>query len=93
VPDAPLSSLSLMGAMMRPARNNAPAASAANVIRDAKWKGRQLFLGRKLLATIVPDNDWSDLYRVHFPNGIVTDLVNLTRAKDAAVALTCGCRQ
>jgi hypothetical protein len=69
---------------------NAPRTTATNVIRDARWKGRQLFLGRKLLATIVPDNDWSDLYRVHFPNGIVTDLVNLTRAKDAAVALTCG---
>jgi hypothetical protein len=82
-----------MGAMMRPAKNNAPAAAATNVIRDAKWKGRQLFLGRKLLAEVIPDSDWAGLYRVRLPNGNVTDHVNLTRAKDAAVCLACGGRQ
>jgi hypothetical protein len=75
------------------AKNDAPRASAANVNRDARWKGRQLFLGRKLLATVEPDIDRPELWRVHFPNGFVTDMVNLTRAKDAAVALTCGGRE
>jgi hypothetical protein len=55
-----------------------------------KWKGRELRLGRKLLATVVPDPDWPGLWRVALPGGHVTDHVNLTRAKDAAIALTCG---
>jgi hypothetical protein len=78
---------------MRAAKNNAPRATATNVIRDAKWKGRELFLGRKLLATILPVGDDPVLWRVHLADGHVTDMVNLTRAKDAATALTYGCRQ
>jgi hypothetical protein len=74
---------------MPASKNNAPVAAATNVIRDSVWKGRQLFLGRKLLATIVPDNDWPGLWRVHLPDGHVSDMVNLTRAKDAAVCLAC----
>jgi hypothetical protein len=75
---------------MRASRNNAQGASAANVIRDATWKGRQLFLGRKLLATVVPDADWPGMWRVKLPSGRVTDMVNLSRAKDAAVCLACA---
>ena len=75
---------------MPASKNNAPAASAANVIRDARWKGRQLLLGRKPLATVVPDKDWPGLWRVHLRDGHVTDMVNLTRAKEAAVCLACA---
>ena len=75
---------------MRAAENNAPAGSARHVSRDATWKGHRLFLGRKLLATIVPDKDWPGLWRVNLPDGDVTDMVNLTRAKDAAVCLACA---
>jgi hypothetical protein len=70
-------------------KNNTSAVNSGHVSRDATWKGRQLFLGRKLLATIVPDNDWPGLWRVHLPDGHVSDMVNLTRAKDAAVCLAC----
>jgi hypothetical protein len=69
------------------------ASTATHVSRDARWKGQQLFLGRKLLATIEPDGHCPELFRVRFPNGFVTDTVNLTRAKDAAAALTGGGRQ
>lgn len=72
---------------MSTAKKNSPAGSAKDVARDGRWKGRELYLGRKLLATLVPDGA---LYRVRFPNGIATDVVNLARAKDAAIALTCG---
>ena len=33
---------------------------------------------------IVPDPDWPGMYRVQRPDGSLTDMVNLTRAKDAA---------
>jgi hypothetical protein len=76
--------------MMRPVKNNSPAAAIKHVSRDAIWKGRQLFLGRKLLATVVPDADWPGMWRVKLPSGRVTDMVNLSRAKDAAVCLACA---
>ncbi len=36
---------------------------------------------------IVPDAAWPALWRVKLPNGQLTDMVNLTRAKDAAISL------
>jgi hypothetical protein len=33
---------------------------------------------------VVPDPDWVKMYRVRKPDGTITDLVNLTRARDAA---------
>jgi hypothetical protein len=40
------------------------------------------------MATIVPDKTWPGMWRVRMPDGHLTDMVNLTRAKDAAVALS-----
>jgi hypothetical protein len=34
--------------------------------------------------TVVPDPDWPAMYRVRRPDGSLTDMVNLTRARDAA---------
>ena len=34
--------------------------------------------------TVVPDPDWSAMYRVRGLDGTLTDMVNLTRARDAA---------
>ena len=34
--------------------------------------------------TVVPDSDWPKMYRVRRPDGSVTDIGNLTRARDAA---------
>ena len=33
---------------------------------------------------VVPDPDWPAMYRVRRPDGTITDMVNLTRARDAA---------
>ena len=46
-----------------------------------------LFDAGRLLATVKPDKDWPGLWRVHLPKGHVTDMVNLIRAKDAALSL------
>ena len=55
---------------------------------DLKWKDRELRLvtGR-LLATVEPDTKWAGMYRARLPDGHVTDMVNISRAKDAAISL------
>jgi hypothetical protein len=40
----------------------------------------------RILATVEPDSKWSGMYRVRH-DGNVTDMVNLTRAKDAAISI------
>jgi hypothetical protein len=39
------------------------------------------------LATVDPDNRWPGMWRIAWPDGRITDMVNLSRAKDAAEAL------
>ena len=57
------------------------------------WDGSQLQLlssrGR-VLASIEPTPTWPRMWRVRLPNGYFTDLVNLSRAKDAAASLALG---
>jgi hypothetical protein len=55
--------------------------------QDIRWDGHRLRLSTgRLLATIEPDRARAGMYRVRF-DGRLTDMVNLTRAKDAAVCL------
>jgi hypothetical protein len=55
---------------------------------DLKWRDRQLRLTTgRLLATIEPDSNFAGMFRVRLPNGHLTDMVNLTRAKDAAISM------
>ena len=52
------------------------------------WDGLRLHLNTgRLLATVEPDATWPKMYRVRLPDDRLTDMVNLSRAKDAAVAL------
>jgi hypothetical protein len=39
------------------------------------------------IAEVVPDNRWSGMWRVRWPDGNLSDMVNLTRAKDAAFVI------
>lgn len=41
----------------------------------------------RAVATIKPDAKWPSMWRVHLPNGQVSDMTNLTRAKDTARSL------
>ena len=53
--------------------------------RDLKWDGNRLRLhSGRLLATVERDRRWNGLWRVRLPSGHVTDMVNYTRARDAA---------
>ena len=41
----------------------------------------------KLDPRIVPDAQWAGMYRIRRPDGTLTDMVNLTRAKEALVEM------
>jgi hypothetical protein len=50
-----------------------------------KWDGHRLRLkDGRLLATVEPDAKWPGMYRVRLKDGQLTDMANLSRAKDAA---------
>jgi len=59
----------------------------ANFHRDAVWKGNHLIFKRRVVASIVADSKYPQMWRVRLPSGHLTDIVNLTRAKDAARSL------
>lgn len=56
--------------------------------RSLKWRGLKL-LGphKRLMVEIVADGEWPGLFRVLRPDGGLSDMVNLSRAKDAALTL------
>ena len=54
---------------------------------DLKWVGLDLCRGRRVVASVERDPVWPELYRVHM-RGYVSDMVNLPRAKEAAVYLS-----
>jgi hypothetical protein len=41
---------------------------------------------RNPLLTVEPDSQYAGMYRIRFPDGGLSDMANLTRAKDAAIA-------
>ena len=54
---------------------------------DLHWDGNRLMRvgqGRAPAITLVPDPHYPDLWRVQLPDGTTTDLLNKTRARDAA---------
>jgi hypothetical protein len=53
------------------------------------WEGLTIRLGKRghVLAYVIPDPDWPNMYRVQMPGRDLSDTVNLSRAKDAAVCL------
>jgi hypothetical protein len=70
--------------------------------REAKEKQINSFLfkterNEKSLAgralAIAPDARWPGMWRVKLPNDLLSDMVNLTRAKDAAVSLSRALKQ
>jgi len=53
------------------------------------WKSDTLRLGgsSKVLACVITDTKYPTMWRVQMPDGRVTDMVNRTRAKEAATLL------
>jgi hypothetical protein len=56
---------------------------------DLRWNGLALHLGDQTepLLMIVPDDRWSGTYCIRLRDGCLSNMVNLTRAKDAAADL------
>ena len=55
---------------------------------DLRWDGTKLRLhSGRLLASIESDATWPSMWRARLPDGSLTDMVNRTRAKDAAGSL------
>jgi hypothetical protein len=56
--------------------------------KDLKWDGHKLRLkSGRLLATVEPDSKYEGMFRVRLPNGHLSDMANITLAKDAAIHL------
>jgi hypothetical protein len=53
--------------------------------RNLTWHGDVLQFGRREVARVVPEA--KAMWRVQMPDGRLTDMVNRTRAKDAAMSL------
>ncbi len=57
--------------------------------KNLVWDGLELRLGTqrgRIVATVISDAKWPGMWRVQI-DGKLTDVVNITRAKDAAIAL------
>ena len=51
------------------------------------WMGNKLYLGKRLAGEIVQDKTYPSMWRILHPDGSLSDMVNLTRAKDACAAM------
>ena len=51
-----------------------------------EWKGDNLYYGPRKILRIVRDQKYPNMWRIEFPDGKLSDMVNRTRAKDAAMA-------
>jgi hypothetical protein len=55
--------------------------------RDLYFDGLKLRLNTgRVVAIVVPDDKWPNMYRVRI-GGDISDMANLSRAKDAAISL------
>jgi len=74
-----------------PYRQNTILLECSDFYRQIIWKDhsvseQRLYIGSRFTGFAVrPDTQWPSMWRVHGPDGRVSDIVNLTRAKDAAV--------
>ena len=52
------------------------------------WKGPRLYADKRLSGySVIEDERYPGMWRVRRPDGSLTDMVNITRAKDAATAM------
>jgi hypothetical protein len=56
-------------------------------LHDLNWSGDQLCIGHRVLATITPDPEWPDRWRVRSSDGACRDMTNHDQARQAAVSL------
>lgn len=56
---------------------------------DLRWNGLALHLGNRAqpLLIVEPDARWPGMFRIRLREGRLSDMVNLSRAKDAATTI------
>jgi hypothetical protein len=54
---------------------------------ELTWKGTALYFKRRKMLEVIQDAKYPTMWRVKHPDGSLSDMVNLTRAKDAAIYL------
>jgi hypothetical protein len=54
---------------------------------ELTWKGNDLYAGHWRIAAISPVIGYSGIWRAVLPDGTLTQMTNLTRAKDAAARI------
>jgi hypothetical protein len=52
-----------------------------------QWNGSKLCFGNRVVASIEPDAKYPSMWRVRLPDGTLSDMLNRTRARDAARSL------
>src|SRR5262245_25328065 len=67
------------------ARSGARGRGMTTLTAKLDWKGDDLYFARRKLFSVVRDEKYSNMWRVLFPDGRVSDMANRTRAKDAAL--------
>jgi len=48
-----------------------------------RWRGSRLYLNGKIIARIIADETYPKMWRVVRPDGSLSDMANVTRARDA----------
>ena len=56
-------------------------------IKDGNYWSLQRRGSKELLTRIVPDSQYPNMWRIELDEGKLSDMVNLTRARDAAIAV------
>lgn len=54
--------------------------------RHLLWRGDKLCAGRTILLRLVTDARWPQMRRIQYRDGRLSDLLNVARARDAAMA-------
>jgi len=54
------------------------------------WQGNSLHLGQRKLTEIVQDDRHPSMWRVRRSDGSLSDMLNVTRARDAARSMALG---
>ena len=49
-----------------------------------QWRGLALYLDKRLVLTLVADENYPHLFRIRYPHGWISTPAHITRAKDAA---------
>jgi hypothetical protein len=55
--------------------------------RETTWKGDVIYVAGRRMLRIVQDQTYPSMWRIELPDGRLTDMVNRSRAKDAAMAI------